>query len=264
MEISVFATTTSDPGVHEDSDTLFFESSGAALTVTEFVAISNHSSPPRTLAGGSTFDFALPKNAVLDSVAVQPPSTLPHKTVVFPNGAAGRYRIAYPIRPGTTKIRVLYHLPYSGSISIAPAVLRPVGILAVKVPPSMQLSTRTESALEYEGEDNSLSVYVARDLCPGRSCAFTLAGVGQLSKSAQAMGPANAMQFPASADPTQEFFLPSQSKRGFVGITNRTLALYYEIPVLFTALLIGTFALLHRRQGSIRSTEPISPSPKGS
>jgi hypothetical protein len=51
LEISVFDAITALRGLHEDSDTLFFESNGSTLAVTEFLAISNRSKPPRTVAG---------------------------------------------------------------------------------------------------------------------------------------------------------------------------------------------------------------------
>lgn len=258
LEISVFDTARGLRGVSEDSDTLFFESDGSTLAITEFFVIFNRSSPPRTLAGERTFDFALPKNAVLDSVAVHPPSTLPHRTSVLLQQSPPRYGIAYPMRPGITKVRVLYHVPYSGSISIAPSVLRPVESLAVKVPPSMQVNTRQENVLEYAGEDNGLSVYVARDLWPGRSPVFTLAGGEQLSNIDQAKAPVETTQFLPVTDSTQVSCPQRQSKREFVGITNRALTLYYEIPVLFTALLIGIGAFVQRYGGATRNGHSIS------
>jgi hypothetical protein len=258
LEISVFDTAASLRHVYEDSDTLFFESSGSTLAVTEFFVISNRSNPPRTLTGESTFDFSLPGNAMLDSVAVQPPSTLPHRTSVLPQWAPGRYGLAYPIRPGITKIRAVYHLSYSGNVSIAPVVLRPVESMAVKIPLPMRVSTGQSSVLKHRGEENGLSVYLAKNLRPGRSLTFTLAGFGQLSKATQAKPVVATKTFPPAFEYRQEFFPQSQSKQGFVGITNRTVALYYEIPILLTALLTGIGALLHWRHASTRKADVIS------
>jgi hypothetical protein len=258
LEISVFDTVTELGGVHQDSDTLFFRISGSTLAVTEFLVFSNSSNPPRTLAGGWTLDFALPGNAVLDSVAVQPPSTLPHMISVLPRRVEGRCAIAYPIRPGTTKMRVLYHLPYSGSVSIAPAILRPIQSLAVEVPPSMQVTIRQTNLLEYQGDDNGLSVYVARDLRPGRSRAFTLSRIGQLDKTSQAPASAKTTQLRPATDYTPEFYPSSQSKQEFVGIANRSLAFYYEIPVLLIGIFIGIGALVCRVWDSSKNADSIS------
>jgi hypothetical protein len=260
LEISVFDTVTELRGIHQDSDTLFFGSSGSTLAVTEFLVFSNRSNPPRTLAGGRTLDFALPGTAVLDSVTVQPPSTLPHMISVLPQRVEGRYAIAYPIRPGTTKVRVVYHVPYSGSVSLGPAILRPIESFAVEVPPSMQVNIRQTSLLEYQGEDNGLSVYVARDLRPGRSYAFTLSGIGQLDKTSQAPASAKTTQLRPATDYTQEFFPPSQPKKKFVGIASRTLAFYYEIPVLLIAIFIGIGALVCRVGDSSKNDSISGPS----
>lgn len=258
LDISVFDAAARLRDIHEDSDTLFFESDGATLAVTEFFVVANHSNPPRTLTGTSTFDFAIPNHALLDSVAVQPPSTLPHSTSVFPQRAAGRYGIAYPIRPGITKIRVLYRVPYSGSTSIAPVLLRPVGTMAVKVPATMRVNTGQPNFFEYRGEENGLSVYTAKDLRPGRIPAFSLSGIGHLREVNNAKPPVLEAPSPTELEHAQEFMPQSNSKRAFLRITKRTLALYYEVPVLFTALLIGVGALINRRRCSIRPRESIS------
>jgi hypothetical protein len=258
LEISVFDTGAGLRNVHEDSDTLFFESSGSTLAVTEFLVISNRSNPPRTLVGGKTFDFVIPEYATLDSVAVQPSSTLPHPTSALLQRPPGHYAITYPIRPGATKIRVRYHVPYSGSSSIAPAILRPVESLAVEVPPSMRLTTQQENVLAYRGEDNGLSVYVARDLRPGRWWTFTLSGAGQLNKTGRAPASAKRTQFVPATDYTKELLPSRQSKPGSVAIADRTLALYYEIPILLIALFIGIGALVCRVRAYSENADPIS------
>jgi len=137
-------------------------------------------------------------------------------------------------------------------------LLQPVEAMAVKVPLTMRVTARQRSVLEYRGEEKGLSVYVAKDLRTGRSLAFTLAGIGRLSKTTHATQVMATKPFSPAFECTQELLPQSQSKQGVVGITNRILELYYEMPILLTALLIGIGALLHRRQASTRKADVIA------
>src|SRR5262249_38301503 len=110
----------------------------------------------------------------LDSVAVQPPETLPFETKSWRCRRPGQYRVAYPIRPGVTKVRVKYSLSYSGSFSFQPRVLRPVAAMALMVPKSLQLITDQPDIFQRTGKDNGLSVYMAKHLEPGRLPRFWL------------------------------------------------------------------------------------------
>ncbi|MBZ5663093.1 MAG: hypothetical protein LAO30_00675 [Acidobacteriia bacterium] len=162
--------------VHEASNTLFPRLEGPRLNITEFFEVSNPSNPPRTLS--APFSFQLPKGSVLDSAAVQPPGTLPFLLGASACGPRDQYCIAYPIRPGSTKIRVLYHLPYDGQVSITKPVLHSVEQVALIVPEALRFEAIAPSIFWNRGEQNGLSTYVAASLHSGQSLTFSLSPAG--------------------------------------------------------------------------------------
>jgi hypothetical protein len=130
------------------------------------------------LSAKQTFTFILPQGqgAVLDSTAVQPPGTLPSLLRASACGARDQYCIAYPMRPGSTKIRVLYHLPYTGNISITQPLLHPVGEVALVVPESLHFEASYPGVFWNRGTQNGSSRYVAVNMRSGQSLTFSLSG----------------------------------------------------------------------------------------
>ena len=215
------------------------------MKITEFFVLSNRSNPPQTLAANNTFDFVLPRQAALDSVAVQPPDTLPLRTSVSPHGHRGRYGVSYPIRPGVTKVRVVYHLPHSGKVSLTPTVLHPVAAMALMVPQSMRMVTGQPDAFAYHGEQNGLSVYVANYLRPGTSSTFSLSGTGRSNTSYEANAMAGGSNFSGtvahSAPPHP--FVAAQLDQQVISVTQRNLFLRCAfLMTAITGLLIATNA----------------------
>jgi hypothetical protein len=233
--------------IREDSDTLFFELSDGMLDVTEFFVLSNASTPPRTLAGRNTFQFSIPADATLDSVAVQPPETLPIETKCSSFRKPGQYGIAFPIRPGVTKVRVKYRLPYSASVLFQRQVLRPVTAMAFIVPETMQLISDRPGTFLQSGKDNGQSVYVAKQLEPGR-----LPRLWLNSANAVATTLASTEETAAGSDievPVPDFFPESPSKQGFFADTTRIVILCFETPVVVIALVI--FIAMFRNRGDV-------------
>jgi len=182
VEVSVYDAASDCRQLSEQSDTLFLEGEGSSLKVTEFFVLSNSSN--RTLVGTDTFDSALPRSAVLDSVAVQAPNTLPVSVSAARRGPGNRYGIANPLRPGLTKVRSVYHLPYSGQAPLTVTPLMSVSTMAVMVPVSMKMTSATPGALAYRGEQNRFAMYVASGLRPGRPVAFRISGTGGVTAGA--------------------------------------------------------------------------------
>ena len=173
VEISVYDASALPKQLREESDTLFLQPDDDVLKVTEFFVLANSSNPPRTVSAKRTFDFVVPPGAILDSTAVQPPETLPLLTKVSACGPPRQYCIAYPMRPGITKIRAVYHLPYSGSVSMAATLLRPVGELALMVPDSIRLDARNE-IFHKRAMRGGFSAYLASHMPSGKSLRFRL------------------------------------------------------------------------------------------
>lgn len=189
VEISVYNSVPALGYSTEVSETLFPKVEDNTLKVTEFFVVSNQTMPPRTFTGKQTFSFRLPKDATLDSTAVQPPATLPLYVAAAACGVRGQYCIAYPIRPGTTRIRSVYHLPYSGNVSIATRLLHSVGEVALMIPGALQLDSKFPDNFASSGVRDGVTRYVATNLHPGQSVSFSLVGTGKGLQSDSAIGP---------------------------------------------------------------------------
>ncbi len=211
VEVSVYDAVPKLAGVQEASNTLFPRAAGDLLRVTEFLVVLNQSNPPRTLSAQQPFIFRLPKGAVLESTAVQPPGTLPFLVSASGCGAREQYCIAYPIRPGTTKVRAVYHLPYSGNVSITQPLLHPVREVAWVVPESLLFETKTPGILTDRGTQNGLSTYQASSVRAGQSLTFTLSGMDRAREKEAAAttiassGPARPVQQTALLSPGKHF-----------------------------------------------------------
>jgi hypothetical protein len=77
-----------------------------------------------------------------------------------PARAAGMYRIAYPLRPGETRIQVSYRLPYAQKrAQVALSAPLPVANMEVYVPPPMKFSA---PGFTLAGEADGYQVYQRR------------------------------------------------------------------------------------------------------
>ena len=148
--------------VHESTSRLYPEVQGSWLKVTQYFVMSNLSVPKRTL--NPPISFELPKSAVLDSAAVQPPGTLPFVIKATACGGLDRYCIASPIRPGETRVRVIYHLGFHAGDAITLPLSHPINQVLVKVPESLYMQSNAQAGFRDLGAQNGLSTYSAD--CP--------------------------------------------------------------------------------------------------
>ena len=112
---------------------------GKMLNVAENFFVQNASAPPRTQFGGNTFEFYLPKGAVISQSLANAPGGLPtNADVKALDAASGHYAFTFPIRPGETRFQVAYSLPYSGKQAFAIKLSVPTGDVAVMLPKTMQ------------------------------------------------------------------------------------------------------------------------------
>ena len=159
--------------VQESSTTLYPVLEDRLLKITQFHVVSNVSVPARTLA--PPFSLQLPKGAILDSAAVQPPGTLPFLVKASACGARDQYCIASPIRPGETRIRVVYHLDlHEGSLVTLP-LSHSVNRALVKLPESLHLQSNVQAVFRNQGAQNGLLPYSVEGLHQRRTLSFSLA-----------------------------------------------------------------------------------------
>lgn len=158
------------------------DSSGATLNVVESFVLQNASAPARTLYGGDTLAFTLPKGATITGTQASAPGGLPTVVKIRTVDAdSGQYAFTFPVRPGETNMEVAYSLPYSGKQTLAVKLPMPLHDVAVMMPKSMQFSAA--SSFQQISPDPNVQSYDAHQPPPGQPVEFTVAGMGQLPQS---------------------------------------------------------------------------------
>ena len=158
--------------------------SGRTLNVTENFFLSNASAPPRTQYGGNTFDFYLPKGAVVTESLANAPGGLPTNVTVVPTSAnSGHYAFTFPIRPGETRLQVAYTLPYTGSQPFAIKLAVPTGDVAVMLPRTMQFQPTTP--FQPINPDPNSHAFDAHSPPFAQPVEFAISGTGQLPQDTQ-------------------------------------------------------------------------------
>jgi Carboxypeptidase regulatory-like domain len=179
-------------GVSIEADVYEFESDGGQLRVTERYFVHNTSSPPRTQWTPRSFEVVLPSEATIAGVAAQRPTGLPTSVKLDPAGAKGHYAFNFPIQPDEgekdTLFQIEYTLPYGdGKFTFHPQVMMPTQSVGVLLPKSMTFAATTPDFQPIQ-QDPSVQTFVARNLAPGKSLAFTVSGTGSMGREAQSTG----------------------------------------------------------------------------
>jgi hypothetical protein len=194
VDIDVYDSATKITGITGEALVLRAETdpSGKTLAITENFFLQNASAPPRTQFGGNTFDFYLPKGAVVTESLANAPGGLPTNVTVVPIGTGtGHYAFTFPIRPGETRLQVAYTMPYAGSQPFAVKLSLPTGDVAVMLPKTMQFQPTTPFQ-PINPDPNSLA-FDAHQPSFEQPVQFAISGTGQLpqeSGQGPSQGPA--------------------------------------------------------------------------
>jgi 5-hydroxyisourate hydrolase-like protein (transthyretin family) len=158
------------------------DTGGKLLSIAENFFIQNASTPPRTEVGGNTFDFYLPKGAIVMQTLASSPGGLPTNTDVKTiDAAAGHYAFTFPIRPGETRFQVVYTLPYNGKQAFSLKLSVPTSDVAVMLPKSMQF--QGSSQFQPLNQDPNALTYDAHNPVATVPVQFSLTGSGQLPQT---------------------------------------------------------------------------------
>src|SRR5260370_29014951 len=134
---------------------MFFQPSGANLTVAEEYSIQNNSQPPQAyFRADGNFEFVIPENAKLQQIAASGPTGMP--VVQAPiDKSKGKFAIAYALRPGQSTVRYSYEVPYPGdTATVKVATVYPSVRLLVVASPTMQISG---DGLQSGGQEQGMS-----------------------------------------------------------------------------------------------------------
>jgi len=210
LEIAVYNAV---PRIHDLQGTIGIaqvESDGQMLKVTEMYSIANDSVPPVTQAGPRNFEISIAPKATLDSLVVKKGGGLWVNAVPVPiKGQPGRYAVDFPIRPGDTLFKYVYHLPYNGPSTVQLKLPYPIRNFAVMHPPSMSFKPSSAQAFTSPGMAQGMRVEQAAGKPVVRVVpAFEISGISlaaqiQPASASPAMSPAMAAppkpEAPASA-----------------------------------------------------------------
>ena len=186
VEIDVYDSAAKIDGITGEALVLRAETDagGKTLNLAENFFVQNASTPPRTEYGGNTFDFYLPKGAIIMQTLASSPGGLPTNTEVKTlDAAAGHYAFTFPVRPGETRFQVVYTIPYNGKQAFSLKLSVPTSDVAVMLPKSMQF--QGSSQFQPLNQDPSAQTYDDHDPLVMQPVQFSIAGAGQLPQEQQ-------------------------------------------------------------------------------
>jgi hypothetical protein len=113
-DVEVFEAGARPEDIQLDAHTIFLEPHSGHVRVSEFFAVRNTSTPPRTFPGdGGSFRFALPGTVGDLQVSAGRPGGVSLRQSPQASEQANTYAIEYALKPGETEIQVSYALPIS-------------------------------------------------------------------------------------------------------------------------------------------------------
>ena len=165
-----------------------FEPQNGQMNVVEGYAINNGSTPPKTQMSEKSFEFSLPPDATVDSSDAVTKGGMPLSTAPIPDKSVkGKYAFMFPLRPGETQFRILYHVPYSGSIEWKPAINATTQHLVIEYPNTVTVDFPSTPQFEAMGDQGNAKVRVATNLDPKANVSFKISGTGAIQDE-QAQG----------------------------------------------------------------------------
>ncbi len=198
-------------GITVTADVMRFQAKDNQLEGIRLFAVSNNSTPARTQMNDQNFEFFLPDGATIDQSMAMTAGGQPINSDPIPQKEKNRYAFIYPLRPGETQFQVVYHLPYSGSATVAPKLLYPAQHFVVMVPRSMTFTA--DSGTAYQAMDDPRQsdaiVQVASNAVAQQSLGFKISGTGSLGEAGdESQGP------PRPAGEAQAGAAPRTSRPG--------------------------------------------------
>jgi hypothetical protein len=174
VQVNIFESSTDAKIIHVPSHIVVFQPNGSTLIVGEEYQIENKSQPPQAyFRADGNFDFSLPEKAQLQQVAASGPTGMP--VVQAPiDKKNNRHSIAFAFRPGESRVRYSYEIPYPGNAAtVKISTIYPGGRLIVVAPPTVQVSGQGLSA---GGQEQGMSLYTRDDVPAGTIVALNLSG----------------------------------------------------------------------------------------
>jgi len=183
VNITVYDVGAKIEGVSTEADVMRIEAGPQGLQVVQNYFVKNASNPPRTQFSTAAYSIYLPPDAKIIASAAMGPEGMPVSSSPMPQGDKGHYAFVFPIRPGESRFQVSYTLPYNGSYKFVPRVGLPTANLAVMLPKSM--SFQGDAPFQPADVDTSAQTYLAKNVQPSQTLAFTVSGTGAMPRDAE-------------------------------------------------------------------------------
>jgi len=187
VQVNIFESSTDAKIINVSSHVVVFQPNGATLIVGEEYEIENKSQPPQAyFRADGNFDFSLPEKGQLQQVAASGPTGMP--VVQAPlDKKNNHYSIAYAFRPGESRVRYSYEMPYPGNAAtVKISTIYPGGRLIVVAPPTVQVSGQGLSA---GGQEQGMNLYGRDDVPAGTIVAVNLSGTAPPPDAGADQGP---------------------------------------------------------------------------
>ena len=191
VDVDVYDVAASVEGVTTEADVLSLQTApgavgqGGALRVTEDFFVRNDSKPARTQLSDHAYEFFLPEGAKLEDTAAMGPGGMPVESSPVPLAGQGHYAFVFPVRPGATRFRVNYTLPYDGkTMGWTQREALPTENLVVLLPKSMRF---TPDGTDWQPvpANPDAQTFVRKGVAPGAPTTFAIGGEGELPREAQ-------------------------------------------------------------------------------
>lgn len=248
LDIAVFNAVPRIRGLQGSLGIAQVESDGQMLKVTEMYSISNDTVPPVTQSGPRNFEISIAPNATLDSLVVKRVGGVWVNLAPTPiQGQKGRYASDFPIRPGDTLFKFVYHLAYAGPTRLQVRLPYPIRNFAVMHPPSMAFKPSSAQAFTSPGMAQGLRVEqavskpVVRDVPEFEVSGTGLAAQAQAANASMPTSPAAASLKP---DTPASVTLPAGPGRP----EDRVWILLSGIAALLTAI---AYAVWRKRKRAV-------------
>ena len=191
--ITVYDVAAKVEGIGVDADMILAEAASGTLRVQERYLVRNTSLPPKAQLSANTFEIVLPPDAVLEGASATRPGGMATNTRPTPLAQKQHYTFNIPIQPNQgekeTLFEVEYHIPYSDKYTFSPQPQMPTDNLVVYIPKGIAFSAGKGATFQSVQEDPRVQTYVAKNVHPSDSLAFTISGEGQMPREAQNSAP---------------------------------------------------------------------------
>jgi hypothetical protein len=173
-DVNIYEPGTDTKDVKIPTRIIYFQPEGAQLLVGEEYDIQNQSSPPVAIFKATgNFEFQIPESASLEQVNAAGPEGMYVVQGTMDRGAK-KYAIAYAFRPGESRVRLSYSIPYpSNSASFHVPSVNSAGSVVILAPPTV---TVTSAEYHSGGTEQGLSLYIHDGPIPANGFDVSISG----------------------------------------------------------------------------------------